>query len=83
MSDVMKAKKVAGVKEIDAAKTARIPIKIVPQPMLRKPEWIRMKIPDSARFQEIKRVQTICTRCAKKPAAPILANALAAALPHL
>jgi lipoic acid synthetase len=49
-------KKVAGVKEIDAAKTSRIPIKIVPQPMLRKPEWIRMKVPDSARFQEIKRV---------------------------
>jgi lipoyl synthase len=52
----LKHKKVAGVKEIDAAKTARIPIKIVPQPILRKPEWIRMKVPDSARFQEIKRV---------------------------
>lgn len=50
------AKKVAGVKEIDAAKTSRIPIKIVPQPVLRKPEWIRMKVPDSARFQEIKQV---------------------------
>ena len=51
-----KPKKIAGVKEIDAAKTSRSPIKIVPQPMLRKPEWIRMKVPDSARFQEIKRV---------------------------
>ncbi len=50
------AKKIAGVKEIDAAKTARIPIKIIPQPMLRKPEWIRMKVPDSARFQEIKQI---------------------------
>jgi len=49
-------KKVAGVKEIDAAKTARIPIKIIPQPTMRKPEWIRMKVPDSARFQEIKKV---------------------------
>ncbi len=49
-------KKMAGVKEIDAAKTARIPIKIIPQPVLRKPEWIRMKAPDSARFQEIKRI---------------------------
>ena len=49
-------KKIAGVKEIDAAKTARIPIKIVPQPILRKPEWIRMKAPDSERFQEIKRI---------------------------
>ncbi|MBC7756794.1 MAG: lipoyl synthase [Bdellovibrio sp.] len=45
-----------GVKQIDAEKTARIPIKIVAQPMLRKPDWIRMKVPDSARFQEIKRV---------------------------
>ena len=39
-----------------AAKTARIPIKIVPQPAMRKPEWIRMKVPDSARFQEIKQI---------------------------
>lgn len=48
--------KIAGVKEIDAAKTSRIPIKIIPQPVLRKPDWIRMKAPDSARYQEIKRV---------------------------
>jgi len=48
--------KVAGVKETGAAKTARIPIKIIPQPAMRKPEWIRMKVPDSARFQEIKQV---------------------------
>lgn len=49
-------KKVAGVKETAAEKTARIPIKIVPQPAMRKPEWIRMKMPDSARFQEIKQI---------------------------
>lgn len=48
--------KIASVKEIDAAKTSRIPIKIIPQPAQRKPEWIRMKAPDSARYQEIKRV---------------------------
>lgn len=48
--------KIAGVKEIDAAKTSRIPIKIIPQPIQRKPEWIRMKAPDGARYQEIKRV---------------------------
>jgi lipoyl synthase len=60
------SKKVAGVKEIDAAKTSRIPIKIVPQPALRKPEWIRMKMPNSARFQEIKqalrenKLHTVC-----------------------
>lgn len=48
--------KIAGVKQIDAEKTSRIPIKIIPMPTLRKPEWIRMKVPDSARFQEIKKV---------------------------
>ena len=59
-------KKIAGVKEIDAAKTSRIPIKIVPQPMLRKPEWIRMKAPNSKRYQEIKKalresqLHTVC-----------------------
>jgi lipoic acid synthetase len=59
-------KKIAGVKEIDAAKTSRIPIKIVPQPMLRKPDWIRMKMPSGARFQEIKQalrdsnLHTVC-----------------------
>jgi lipoic acid synthetase len=66
MSDTVASKKIAGVKETGAAKTARIPIKIVPQPALRKPEWIRMKVPDSARFQEIKRalrennLHTVC-----------------------
>jgi lipoic acid synthetase len=59
-------KKIAGVKEIDAEKTSRIPIKIVPQPMLRKPEWIRMKMPNGKRFQEIKQalrnnnLHTVC-----------------------
>jgi len=48
--------KIAGVKQTSAEKVARIPIKIIPQPTMRKPEWIRMKVPDSARFQEIKQV---------------------------
>ena len=57
MSDTVITKpKIAGQKETGAAKTARIPIKIVPQPAMRKPDWIRMKVPDSARFQEIKKV---------------------------
>jgi len=43
-------------KQRGAEKTARIPIKIVPQPAMRKPEWIRMKVPDSARYQEIKQI---------------------------
>lgn len=60
------AKKIAGVKERDAAKTSRIPIKIIPQPVKRKPEWIRMKVPDSTRYQEIKsilrenKLHTVC-----------------------
>lgn len=56
MTDTVISKKLAGDKQTGAAKTARIPIKIVPQPAMRKPDWIRMKVPDSARFQEIKRV---------------------------
>jgi lipoyl synthase len=55
-STPLSAKKIAGVKQIDAEKTARIPIKIIPQPVMRKPEWIRMKVPDSTRFQEIKKI---------------------------
>ena len=49
------------------AKTARIPIKIVPQERLRKPEWIRVKAGSgSTRFDEIKRrlrenkLHTVC-----------------------
>ena len=55
-TDTIPVRKTAGLKETGAAKTARIPIKIVPEPALRKPEWIRMKVPDSARFQEIRRI---------------------------
>jgi len=53
---VIQPRKEPGHKETGQAKTARIPIKIVPVERLRKPEWIRMKVPDSARFQEIKKV---------------------------
>lgn len=45
-----------GVKLKGAAKTARIPIKIVPAEPLRKPDWIRVKAPNSPRFFEIKRI---------------------------
>jgi lipoyl synthase len=53
---VVKVTKPAGVKQRGADKTARIPIKIVPQPPMRKPEWIKMQVPDSPRFQEIKSI---------------------------
>jgi lipoic acid synthetase len=49
------------------AKTARIPIKIVPQERLKKPDWIRVKAgSDSTRFDEIKqrlrenKLHTVC-----------------------
>jgi lipoyl synthase len=46
------------IKQRGAAKTARIPIKIVPmQTPLKKPDWIRVKAGgDPARFAEVKRV---------------------------
>jgi lipoic acid synthetase len=44
-------------KQKGAAKTARIPIKVVPAPPLRKPEWIRVKAPGpGSRFHDIKRI---------------------------
>jgi lipoic acid synthetase len=45
-----------GVKQKGQAKTARIPIKIVPAERLRKPEWIRVKYSNSQRFHEIKQI---------------------------
>jgi lipoic acid synthetase len=46
----------AGVKHKGDAKTARIPIKIVPAEPLRKPPWIRVRAPSSPRYYEIKRI---------------------------
>ena len=43
-----------GEKQKGQAKTARIPIKIVPSTPLKKPDWIRVRLGNSARFQEIK-----------------------------
>ena len=45
-----------GAKEKGAAKTARIPIKVVPAERLRKPDWIRVRIGDGARLHEMKRL---------------------------
>ena len=57
----------AGVKEKGQAKTARIPVKIVPRPPLAKPEWIRVRAPSpGTRFTEIKqilRAQKLHTVC--------------------
>ena len=56
-------------KERGTAKTARIPIKIVPAPRLKKPEWIRVKLASgtgAARFHDIQtalRAQSLHTVC--------------------
>jgi lipoic acid synthetase len=57
---------VAGVKHKGEAKTARIPVKVVPGERLPKPEWIRVRVGASPRFNEIKkilrdhRLHTVC-----------------------
>ena len=56
----------AGEKQKGRAKTARIPIKVVPMAPLKKPDWIRVRLGNSARFQEIKdilRAQKLHTVC--------------------
>ena len=56
----------AGVKHKGDAKTARIPIKIVPAERLKKPDWIRVRAPSSPRFHQIKsilrehKLHTVC-----------------------
>jgi|ERR1700674_331403 hypothetical protein len=46
-----------GEKLRDAAKTSRIPIKITPVPVARKPGWIRVRLgAENSRFTEIKQI---------------------------
>jgi len=46
-----------GIKHRDAGKVSRIPIKIVPlNEPLKKPEWIKVKLPISEKFNEVKRL---------------------------
>ena len=56
-----------GVKHKGASKTARIPIKVVPlEEKIKKPSWIKAKIPSSKKFFEIKdilRTQKMHTVC--------------------
>ena len=57
----------AGIKQKGNAKTARIPIKIVPAETLQKPAWIRVKAgSDATRYNEVKgilREQKLHTVC--------------------
>jgi lipoic acid synthetase len=45
-----------GEKQKGRLKTARIPVKVVPAAPLAKPEWIRVRLGNGERFQEIKRI---------------------------
>ena len=45
-----------GEKQKGLAKTARIPIKVVPAAPLAKPDWIRVRLGNGERFREIKRI---------------------------
>jgi lipoic acid synthetase len=55
-----------GEKQKGRLKTARIPIKVVPAAPLAKPDWIRVRLGNGERFQEIKnilrehRLHTVC-----------------------
>lgn len=56
-----------GIKHRDESKTARIPIKIVPlNEPIKKPEWIKVKIPGGQKFNEVKnllrehKLHTVC-----------------------
>ncbi|MGE0097149.1 MAG: lipoyl synthase, partial [Hydrogenophaga sp.] len=57
----------ATAKQKSQAKTARIPIKVVPAEVLKKPEWIRVKAGSpTTRFYEIKdilRTNKLVTVC--------------------
>jgi len=45
-----------GEKQKGRLKTARIPVKVVPAAPLPKPEWIRVRLGNGERFQQIKRI---------------------------
>ena len=45
-----------GIKETDFEKTSKIPIKIIEAPLKAKPHWIKMQLPQSQRFNEIKSI---------------------------
>ena len=55
-----------GEKQKGRLKTARIPIKVVPAAPLAKPDWIRVRLGNSERFHEVKkilreqRLHTVC-----------------------
>ncbi len=66
-----KVDKKQGIKLRGAEKMARIPIKVIPtETMQRKPDWIRVRIPASAKISEVKKklrkhkLHTVCEEAA-------------------
>ena len=46
--------KIIQIKEVGKEKTARLPIKIIQTDRIKKPSWIKMKLPESTKFHEVK-----------------------------
>ena len=46
--------KIIQIKEVGREKIARLPIKIVQTDRIKKPSWIKMKLPESKKFHEVK-----------------------------
>ena len=46
--------KIIQIKEVGREKTARLPIKIIQTDRIKKPSWIKMKLPESKKFHEVK-----------------------------
>jgi len=72
-------------KQTGKDKTSRIPIKIIPKERLNKPQWIKMRLPQSKEFSRIKnllrdnKLNTVC----EEASCPNMENALAMVLQHL
>lgn len=63
----MAQENIPGIKQRNAEKTSRIPIKIIPlAEVLKKPEWIKVKLPSGEKFNEVKqllrehKLHTVC-----------------------
>ena len=46
--------KIIQIKEVGREKTARLPIKIIQTDRIKKPSWIKIKLPESKKFHEVK-----------------------------
>jgi lipoic acid synthetase len=46
--------KIIQIKEVGREKTGRLPIKIIQTDRIKKPSWIKMKLPESIKFHEVK-----------------------------